>query len=146
MNILSDITLFDKSNLIFAQNYEDEYMIKYNESMFVTTKYTTRIDLIDVKVVTKYYNTDDVEFDTEKNYDIIQQLQKVEREILKEVRIENKTPKYDLVSTGKLKICTEKNKLNSEDDMHFSSLTVMLRIQSIWQTADNYGLYYRFYI
>jgi hypothetical protein len=145
MNIVSDITLFDKSKVMFLQQEDkSDHDIKYIEPSFTTTGFTTSIQLIDVAIVTRYYNTVDIEFDPAKNMEIVNQLGNIENTILNKLKIENKLPKYDLLSTiqiGKIKVCLERNKIKLD-----CPRSIIMRIRSVWQTPDNYGLYYKFYV
>jgi hypothetical protein len=87
--------------------------------------------------IEKYYNKYKLWFSIEKNIEIIEKLQILEKKILSKINIVNKTPIYSLdehLRLGNIKI---NNYIKQVDGL-------CLKISGIWQTSTNYGITFRF--
>ncbi len=145
MNIVKTIEQYNEDYVYFCEPIKNNIM---NDGNFVRIIYSTPIVVlngiyIQVNIsytsIDKYYNKFKCLFDVNQYKDIIEQLRKVEEDILKKVNIENKTPQYKLyeqLKNGNIKVFSESyEKINS---------TFLLKIAGIWETEYEYGLTYKF--
>jgi hypothetical protein len=145
MNIVKTIDQYNEDYVYFCEPIKNNIM---NDGNFVRIIYSTPIMVlngiyIQVNIsytsIDKYYNKFKCLFDVNQYKDIIEQLRKIEEDILKKVNIENKTPQYKLyeqLKNGNIKVFSESyEKINS---------TFLLKIAGIWETEYEYGLTYKF--
>ena len=143
MNILTPIIDFHIDNMYFKEmdNINNlEHVIEYRVGLFSTIGFTCEIEFQQSpQISSHYFNNVVIDFeDTE----LIARLRDIEEKILQKANI-TKQPifkLYDGIRSGKIKIYLEKQK--SIDIV----TRVILRIQSIWENNENYGLYFKFFI
>jgi hypothetical protein len=83
----------------------------------------------------------------EKTRSIIQLLQLIEHDILKERYFKNKQINYKLKEqfhSGFFKFFQSKSHVKTTNDTHSKAVLFSLKISGIWSTDDNYGITYKF--
>jgi len=145
MNIIKRLDQYDGNNIFFCEPIKNNIM---NEGNFIRIIYSTNnvilngiyllLTLNDI-ICEKYYNKFKCSFNTIIHKEIIDNIKVIEEQILEKYKIKNKTPQfkiYDQLKIGNIKIFNEiENK---------STGTFVLKIAGIWETANNYGLTYKF--
>jgi len=146
MNIVKRIDQYDDSNIFFCEPIKNNIM---NDGNFIRIIYSTDnivlngiyllLTLNDV-VCEKYYNKYKCTFNTSIHKDLIENIKNIEERILKKYDIKNKIPQYKIyeqLRVGNIKL------LNDIGNKQVGSF--VLKIAGIWETANNYGLTYKFF-
>ena len=145
MNFAIDIKQYDNNYIYFCEPIKNNIM---NDGYFIRILYTSPyVTLNGIYIIInlneisceKYYNKYKCSFDIFDNSYTINRLKDIEVNILNKINIKNKTPQYKIyeqIKNGNLKIFND-NTINNE-------CLFVLKISGIWETADNYGLTYKF--
>jgi len=145
MNIVKELHQFDKEYVYFCDPIKNNIMIDgffirilYSTDLFVMNGIYLSILFQNINVE-KYYNKYRCNFDCNIHRETIDQIKKVEEDIIKKLNIKNKTPLYkiyDQMCNGNIKVFSE-----HIDNIHNLFL---LKISGIWETETNYGVTYKF--
>jgi hypothetical protein len=146
MNIIKRIDQFDENNIFFCEPIKNNIMndgnfirIIYSTNNFVLNGIYLLLNLNDV-LCEKYYNKYKCVFNTTAHKDIIENIKIIEEQILKKYNIKNKTPQYKIYEQLKVGIIKLFNDIGSKQNGNF-----ILKIAGIWETANSYGLTYKFF-
>jgi hypothetical protein len=144
MNLVKTIDQYDNKYVIFCEPIKNNVM---NDGNFIRILYSNDImslngiylyiNLHDI-TCEKYYNKFKCSFNISNYKELIEKLKFLEEDILKKYR-SIKTPSYkiyDQLKSGYIKIFS--------DIGNKSSCSFILKISGIWETANNYGLTYKF--
>jgi hypothetical protein len=145
MNIVKRIDQFDDNNLFFCEPIKNNII---TDGSFIRILYSTHnmvlngiylLLVFNDIICEKYYNKYKCSFNVNIYADLIENLKKIEENILKKYLIKNKIPQlkiYEQLTNGNIKIFNDfDNKANDQ---------FILKISGIWETTKNYGLTYKF--
>lgn len=145
MNLVKNIEQFDINNIYLCDPIKNNIM---NDGIFIRILYSTNnivfngiYLLISIHNINteKYYNKYKCSFNIETHKELIDQLKRIEENILKKIEIKNKTPQfkiYEQIKNGNIKIF---NDVINKETSQF-----VLKISGIWETQSYYGLTYKF--
>ena len=91
--------------------------------------------------IEKYYNKYKCIFDVTNHIDLLEQINKIENNLLKKISIPNKMPQYkiyDQLKNGNIKIFSDYSVKTS------TNFDFLLKISGIWETDTQYGITYKF--
>jgi len=144
MNLVKSIEQYNDKNTFFCEPIKNNIMtdgnfirILYSTQHFILNGIYLLVNLQDI-TCEKFYNKYKCNFNILNHKDIIDNLKKIEEELLKKY----KTSKiasykiYEQMKTGYIKIFT--------DVGNRSQCSFILKISGIWETQYNYGLTYKF--
>jgi hypothetical protein len=144
MNIVKNINQFDHNNLFFCEPIKNNII---DEGNFIRILYSTPnmvlngiylLVVFNSIICEKYYNKYKCSFLVNTNTDIVENIKKIEEDILNKYTIDNKIPQfkiYEQLKNGNIKIFNDFGKTND---------TFILKISGIWENTVNYGLTYKF--
>jgi hypothetical protein len=144
MNLVKSIEQYHDKNTFFCEPIKNNIMtdgnfirILYSTQHFILNGIYLLVNLQDI-TCEKFYNKYKCNFNILNHKDIIDNLKKIEEDLLKKY----KTSKiasykiYEQMKTGYIKIFT--------DVGNRSNCSFILKISGIWETQYNYGLTYKF--
>ena len=144
MNLVKTIDQYDNNNLFLCEAIKNNVM---NDGSFIRILYSTQefvlngiyllVELNDI-MCEKYYNKYKCTFNIANNKYIVEKIKIIEEEILKKYK-PDKYPCYKIfeqMRSGYIKYFSD-----IENTQHCSFI---LKISGIWETAQNYGLTYKF--
>ncbi len=144
MNLVKSIEQYNDKNTFFCEPIKNNIMtdgnfirILYSTQYFILNGIYLLVNLHDI-ACEKFYNKYKCNFNILNHKDTIDNLKKIEEELLKKY----KTSKiasykiYEQMKTGYIKIFT--------DVGNRSQCSFILKISGIWETQYNYGLTYKF--
>jgi len=144
IHILKTLNQYDENNIYFCEPIKNNLM---NEGVFTRILYTTSfftmnginllISLNDT-LIEKYYNKYKCSFNPYINKDTVEKMKEVERSILNQINIKEKTPQFKIseqLNNNHIKLFTDPPEKNN----HF-----ILKISGIWETDYEYGVTYKF--
>ena len=144
MNLVKKIEQYNDNSIFFCEPIKNNIM---NDGSFIRILYSTQnmvlngiYLLVYLHEITceKYYSKYKCNFNILINKDIIDNLKKIEEDILKKYK-SNKIPMYKIneqIKCGYIKIFSE---VSNKQLCPF-----ILKISGIWETQNNYGLTYKF--
>lgn len=144
---------FQKNNILFSEkvdnkviNNSDFYRIIYSDDICVMSGLHIHFDLININIE-RYFNKIKCCILDKKNTAIIETLKQIEATILDKFNIPKKRKKsvFNIAQQLKnnfIKIYTNKYISYGEK----SNLSLLLKISGIWESADEYGITFRFFI
>lgn len=146
MNIALNINQFETNNIYFCDPIKNNVVndglfirIIYSTDYFVTNGINLFVQLHDL-TIEKFYNKYKCSFNLFNNKNIIENIQQIEENILKNINIKNKIIQKTLTEQlriGNIKIFSE------NIDMTNNYLFV-LKISGIWETDTHIGLTFKF--
>lgn len=146
MNIALNINQFETNNIYFCDPIKNNVVsdglfirIIYSTDYFVTNGINLFVQLQDLSIE-KFYNKYKCSFNLSNNKNIIEKIQQIEENILKNINIKNKIIQKVLgeqLRVGNIKIFSE------NIDMTNNYLFV-LKISGIWETDTHIGLTFKF--
>ncbi len=146
MNIALNINQFHSNNIYFCDPIKNNVVsdglfirIIYSNDYFVTNGINLFVQLQDLSIE-KFYNKYKCSFNLFNNRKIIENIQQIEENILKNINIKNKIIQKTLTEQlriGNIKIFSE------NIDMTNNYLFV-LKISGIWETDTHIGLTFKF--
>lgn len=149
MNIIKKIEQYNNNNIYFCEPVINNIMnngkfirVLYSSPIVVFNGIHLSITLNNVTYERNYMKYKGV-FNINKNVNILNDIKKIEEEILHKYDGKNKSPQYKIneeLQKGTIKIFCE---INNEMTI---SQTVVLKISGIWETQNAYGLTYKFII
>ena len=144
MNLVKSFEQYNDKNVFFCEPIKNNIMsdgnfirILYSTQNFILNGIYLLVNLHDI-TCEKFYNKYKCNFNILNHKDIIDNLKKIEEELLKKY----KTSKiasykiYEQMKTGFIKIFTNVG--------NRSQCSFILKISGIWETQYNYGLTYKF--
>jgi hypothetical protein len=144
MNLVKTIEQYDNKCVIFCEPIKNNVM---NDGNFIRILYSNDtmalngiylyVNLHDI-TCEKYYNKFKCSFNISNYKELIEKLKLLEEDILKKYR-SNKLPSYKIyeqLKSGYIKLFS--------DIGNKTSCPFILKISGIWETANNYGLTYKF--
>jgi len=144
MNLVKSIEQYNDKNTFFCEPIKNNIMtdgnfirILYSTQHFILNGIYLLVNFNDI-TCEKFYNKYKCSFNILNHKDIIDNLKKIEEELLKKYNT-NKTASYKIyeqMKTGYIKIFT--------DVGNRSQCSFILKISGIWETQYNYGLTYKF--
>ena len=146
MNIVIYMNLYDENNIFFCEPIKNNIM---NDGTFIRIIYSTNnivlngiYILLNLNDITceKYYNKYKCIFNTTLHKDIIENIKIIEEQILKKYNIKNKSPQYKIYEQLRIGIIKLFNDISNKQSDEF-----ILKIAGIWETANSYGLTYKFF-
>jgi hypothetical protein len=144
MNIVIKIEQYNNDCIYFCEPIKNNIM---NDSNFIRILYSNDIMtlggiylLVQINDIfcEKYYNKYKCSFNQNSHTELIENIKKIEENLLHKVDIQNKCPQYkiyELLKNGNIKVFNEISKENT---------TFILKISGIWETHNSYGLTYKF--
>jgi len=149
MNIIKKIEQYNNDDIYFCEPVVNNIM---NNGKFIRILYSSHtiifngiylsITLNDVKYEKNYIKYKSV-FNVNKNQDVLNNIKKIEENILHKYDAKNKTPQYKIneeLQKGLIKLFCEINNTIT------ISQPFVLKISGIWETPSSYGLTYKFII
>jgi hypothetical protein len=146
MNIVINMNQYDENNIFFCEPIKNNIM---NDGTFIRIIYSTNnivlngiYILLNLNDITceKYYNKYKCIFNTTLHKDIIENIKIIEEQILKKYNIKNKSPQYKIYEQLRIGIIKLFNDISNKQSDEF-----ILKIAGIWETANSYGLTYKFF-
>lgn len=146
MNIVINMNQYDENNIFFCEPIKNNIM---NDGTFIRIIYSTNniilngiYILLNLNDITceKYYNKYKCIFNTTLHKDIIEKIKIIEEQILKKYNIKNKSPQYKIYEQLRIGIIKLFNDISNKQSDEF-----ILKIAGIWETANSYGLTYKFF-
>ena len=147
MNVIKKLEQYNENYVYFCDSIKNNVM---SEGNFIRIIYSTPIfSLNGVYLVftlnniaiEKYYNKYKCIFDVTNHIDLLEQINKIENNLLKKISIPNKMPQYkiyDQLKNGNIKIFSDYSVKTS------TNFDFLLKISGIWETDTQYGITYKF--
>jgi hypothetical protein len=144
MNLVKSIEQYNDKNTFFCEPIKNNIMtdgnfirILYSTQHFILNGIYLLVNLHDI-ACEKFYNKYKCNFNILNHKDIIDNLKKIEEELLKKYNTSKIASYkiYEQMKTGYIKIFT--------DVGNRSHCSFILKISGIWETQYNYGLTYKF--
>jgi Zn-dependent M16 (insulinase) family peptidase len=144
MNLVKSIEQYNDKNTFFCEPIKNNIMtdgnfirILYSTQHFILNGIYLLVNLHDI-TCEKFYNKYKCNFNISNHKDIIDNLKKIEEELLKKYNTSKIASYkiYEQMKTGYIKIFT--------DVGNRSQCSFILKISGIWETQYNYGLTYKF--
>jgi hypothetical protein len=149
MNIIKKIEQYNNNNIYFCEPVINNIMnngrfirILYSSHIIIFNGIYLSIMLNDIKYE-KIYSKYKCIFNINNNQDLLNDIKKIEEDILCKYNLKNKTPQYKIneeLQKGFIKIFCEINNIIP------ISQSFVLKISGIWETQNSYGLTYKFII
>ena len=145
MNLIKDLDQFTTEYIYFFEPIKNNIMI---DSLFIRILYSTDMFVMNGVylsipfqriMVEKYYNKYKCSFDCNHHKEIIDQIKKIEEDILTKVNIKNKIKVYKIYE----QICSGNIKFFSDSTEKIHNI-FLLKISGIWETDISYGVTYKF--
>lgn len=146
-------TQFQKNNILFSEKVEnkvinnsDFYRIVYSDKICILSGLHLHFNLENVNIE-RYFNKIKCCILDSKNTAILEYIKNIEKEILDKFNTPNKHKKSVNNISQQLKnnfIKLYTNKYISYGEK--SSINLLLKISGIWESADEYGITFRFFI
>uniref|UniRef100_A0A6C0BUR3 Uncharacterized protein n=1 Tax=viral metagenome TaxID=1070528 RepID=A0A6C0BUR3_9ZZZZ len=146
MNIALNMSQFNINNIYFCDPIKNNVVsdglfirLIYSTDFFVTNGINVFVQLYDV-VIEKFYNKYKCSFNLINNKNMIEHIQQIEENILKNINIKNKIIQktiYEQLRVGNIKIFTEN--IDKTNNCLF-----ILKISGIWETDTQIGLTFKF--
>jgi hypothetical protein len=145
MNIVTNINQYNTDYVYFCEPIKNNIMngqfirILYSAQLFVLNGIYIQLCIAPLSFE-KYFNKYKYTFDINIYATMIASIQTIEEEILHKIMIKDKTPQrkiYEQLKMGNIKIFSENIDKNNNN-------IVLLKIAGIWETANEYGLTYKF--
>ena len=117
------------------------YRLYYSDDEFISNGIVIVFKLYDVSLE-KYFNKNKLIFNSRKNIENIQKLNKLEEELLNALNLENKEKKClikEQLDNNFLKIINERNNVLKKNDV----CNIIIKISGIWESKTDYGLTFR---
>lgn len=145
MHIVKNIEQYNSDHVYFCEPIKNNIM---NNGIFIRIIYSTPLCVlngiylfisISYTSIDKYYNKFKCTFDTNHHKNTIDNIRKIEEDILKKINIIGKHPQlkiYEQLSNGNIKFFS--------DNMEKVNNSFLLKIAGIWETSNEYGLTYKF--
>ena len=149
MNIVKSMNQYNGDYVFFSEPIKNNIM---NNGNFIRIIYSTELFTLNGIYIhitinshrtEKYYNKYKCCFDINSHKELIYKIKEIEHELLKKVKIDNKTPQFklsDQMSNGNIKIFSD----NLDKVSNSNSNTFLLKISGIWEIDTYYGLTYKF--
>jgi len=145
MYLVKNIDQYDENNIFFCEPIKNNIMndgnfirILYSNKYFILNGIYLLLPFNDINSE-KYYNKYKCLFNIVTHKDLIDNIKKIEENILRKLEFYNKTPQYKIyeqIKNGNIKIFC--------DDIPTSSCFFVLKISGVWETQNSYGLTYKF--
>jgi hypothetical protein len=145
MYIVKTIEQYDENNIFFCEPIKNNIInegnfirILYSNDKFTLNGIFLLITLTDV-FCEKYHNKYRCIFNIKNHKPLIDKIKYIEEELIKKTDIKNKIPQYkiyDQLKNGNIKIFNDIGNL--------VKCSFILKISGIWETANNYGLTFKF--
>jgi len=144
MNLVKSIEQYNDKNTFFCEPIKNNIMtdgnfirILYSTQHFILNGIYLLVNFHDI-TCEKFYNKYKCNFNILNHKDIIDNLKKIEEELLKKYNTSKIASYkiYEQMKTGYIKIFT--------DVGNRSHCSFILKISGIWETQYNYGLTYKF--
>jgi hypothetical protein len=143
MNLSLQLNQFDEDYLFFCEPIKNNIMtdgkfirILYSSDLFTLNGIYLLLKINNI-YIERYYNKYKYIFDIHSHAEIIEQVKKIENDILNKID-NNKKPQhkiYEQLCNGNVKIISDKiEKCNN----------LLLKISGIWETETEYGITYKF--
>jgi hypothetical protein len=146
MNIALNINQFETNNIYFCDPIKNNVVndglfirIIYSTDFFVTNGINLFVQLHDL-TIEKFYNKYKCSFNLFNNKNIIENIQQIEENILKNINIKNKIIQKtlsDQLRIGNIKIFSENIDITN-------NYLFVLKISGIWETETHIGLTFKF--
>jgi len=146
MNIALNINQFETNNIYFCDPIKNNVVndglfirIIYSTDYFVTNGINLFVQLHDL-TIEKFYNKYKCSFNLFNNKNIIENIQQIEENILKNINIKNKIIQKTLgeqLRIGNIKIFSENIDITN-------NYLLVLKISGIWETETHIGLTFKF--
>ena len=146
MNIALNINQFETNNIYFCDPIKNNVVndglfirIIYSTDFFVTNGINLFVQLHDL-TIEKFYNKYKWSFNLFNNKNIIENIQQIEENILKNINIKNKIIQKtlsDQLRIGNIKIFSENIDITN-------NYLFVLKISGIWETDTHIGLTFKF--
>jgi uncharacterized membrane protein YukC len=146
MNIALNINQFETNNIYFCDPIKNNVVndglfirIIYSTDFFVTNGINLFVQLHDLSIE-KFYNKYKCSFHLINNKNIIENIQQIEENILKNINIKNKIIQKtlsDQLRIGNIKIFSENIDITN-------NYLFVLKISGIWETDTHIGLTFKF--
>jgi|UniRef100_A0A6C0CW60 hypothetical protein len=146
MNIALNINQFETNNIYFCDPIKNNVVndglfirIIYSTDYFVTNGINLFVQLHDL-TIEKFYNKYKCSFNLFNNKNIIENIQQIEENILKNINIKNKIIQKTLgeqLRIGNIKIFSENIDITN-------NYLLVLKISGIWETDTHIGLTFKF--
>jgi hypothetical protein len=145
MNIVKSIEQYDINNVYFCDPIINNIMeegkfirILYSASHFILNGIYLLINFNDINIE-RYYNKIKCNFSLNTHDILIQNIKKIEEQLLERYKLKNKIPTYkvyDQIKSGNIKLFCNNLKKNNN--------SFILKISGLWETDNYYGLTYKF--
>jgi hypothetical protein len=149
MNIVIKLDQYDENNIFFCEPIKNNIInegnfirIIYSNSLFILNGIYLAFSINSMNIE-NYYNKYKIIFDTSMYKDMIEQIRKIEENIIQKISIQNKTAKYKIyeqLQNGNIKIFIDAK----YDSTQLVNNMILLKISGIWETETNYGVTYKF--
>lgn len=147
MNIVKKIEQYNEDHVYFLEPIKNNIM---NNGQFIRIIYSTPLFtlngiyislFINNTSIDKYYNKYKCSFDTNQYRELIENIRIFEEGLIKKIGIVGKSPQfkiYEQFKNGNIKVFSD---TSDKIGNHF-----LLKIAGLWETANEYGLTYKFLI
>ena len=145
MYLVKNIDQYDENNIFFCDPIKNNIMsdgnfirILYSNKYFILNGIYLLLSFNDINSE-KYYNKYKCLFNIITHKDLIDNIKKIEENILRKLEFYNKTPQYKIyeqIKNGNIKIFC--------DDIPNANCFFVLKISGVWETQHSYGLTYKF--
>jgi hypothetical protein len=145
MYLVKNIDQYDENNIFFCDPIKNNIMsdgnfirILYSNKYFILNGIYLLLSFNDINSE-KYYNKYKCLFSIITHKDLIDNIKKIEENILRKLEFYNKIPQYKIyeqIKNGNIKIFC--------DDIPNSNCFFVLKISGVWETQYSYGLTYKF--
>lgn len=145
MYLVKNIDQYDENNIFFCDPIKNNIMsdgnfirILYSNKYFILNGIYLLLSFNDINSE-KYYNKYKCLFNIITHKDLIDNIKKIEENILRKLDFYNKTPQYKIyeqIKNGNIKIFC--------DEIPNATCFFVLKISGVWETQHSYGLTYKF--
>tara|TARA_A100001035_G_C27743406_1_gene482765 strand:- start:281 stop:733 length:453 start_codon:yes stop_codon:yes gene_type:complete len=149
MNLAIPIELYENNKYLFLEPIENTiikdsifHRIILSNNLICMNNINIKLELTNVPIE-KYYNKYKCLIDI--NSDIFRKIVFIENSILSSINIENKIKKlniFEQLNTGSIRIFSQ----DELENKTYSKFNIILKISGIWETKEEYGVTFKFYI
>tara|TARA_B100000886_G_scaffold197316_1_gene136009 strand:+ start:7278 stop:7730 length:453 start_codon:yes stop_codon:yes gene_type:complete len=149
MNLAIPVELYENNKYLFLEPIENTiikdsifHRIILSNNLICMNNINIKLELTNVPIE-KYYNKYKCLIDI--NSEIFRKIIFIENSILSSINIENKIKKlniFEQLNTGSIRIFSQDE---LENKIH-TKFNIILKISGIWETKEEYGVTFKFYI
>ncbi len=149
MNLAIPIELYENNKYLFLEPIENTiikdsifHRIILSNNLICMNNINIKLELTNVPIE-KYYNKYKCLINI--NSDTFRKIVFIENSILSSINIENKIKKlniFEQLNTGSIRIFSQ----DELENKTYSKFNIILKISGIWETKEEYGVTFKFYI